>query len=119
MKHARPGTRSRPPYYIRLQRLGLSHLTFSFPHGDNKPTLHAEYDGGDDDGGQGGLGYEGGVGHEEGQAEEDEEAGVQTSHGRPHSAGGVHCGPTEGARDGHGLDKAARQVTEAQSQHLL
>ena len=104
MKHARPGTRSRPPHYIRLQRFGLSHLTFSFPHGDNKPTLHAEYNRGDDDGGQGGLGYEGGVGHEEGEAEEDEEAGVQTSHGRPHSALPVDGGPTEGGGDWHGVD---------------
>ena len=97
----------------------LNVLTLAVPDGFDDMMLHAEYNGGDDDGGQGGLGYEGGVGHEEGQAEEDQEAGVQTSHGRPHSAGGVHSSPTEGARDGHGLDKTARQVTEAQSQHLL
>ena len=82
-------------------------------------VFHAEDDGGDDDSGQGGLGYEGGVGHEEGEAEEDEEAGVEAAHGRPHPAGGIDCGPTEGPGDWHGLDKTARQVTQTQGQHLL
>ena len=77
--------------------------------------LHAEYHGGDDDCGQGGLGYEGCVGHEEGKAEEDEEAGVEAAHGCPHPAGRIDCSPTEGAGDGHGLDKTARQVTQTQS----
>ena len=78
-------------------------------------VLHAEYDGGDDDGGQGGLGYEGRVGHEEGEAEKDEEAGVEAAHGCPDSTGGIDSSPTEGAGDRHGLDKTARQVTETQS----
>ena len=99
---------------IQTRIFDVGRLTFAGPDRSDDVVLHAEYDGGDDDGGQGGLGYEGCVGHEEGEAEEDEEAGVEAAHGRPHSTGSVDCRPTEGAGDGHGLDKAARQVTETQ-----
>ena len=58
-------------------------------------VLHAEDDGGDDDGRQGGLGDEGRVGHEEGEAEEDEEAGVEAAHGCPHSTGSIDSSPAE------------------------
>ena len=78
-------------------------------------VLHAEYHRGDDDAGQGGLGYECCVRHEEGETEEDEEAGVEAAHGCPHSTGSIDCSPTEGAGDGHGLDKTTRQVTQTQS----
>ena len=89
-------------------------LTLAAPDRFDDVMLHAEYHRGDDDGRQGGLGDEGRVGHEEGEAEEDKEASVEAAHGCPHSTGSVHCRPTEGAGDGHGLDKTTRQVTETQ-----
>ena len=90
-------------------------LTLTAPDRFDHVVLHAEDDGGDDDGRQGGLRYEGCVGHEECETEKDEEAGVEAAHGCPHSTGSIDSSSAEGAGDRHGLNETARQVTETQS----
>ena len=54
-------------------------VTFAGPDGKDNFVLHAEDDGGHDDGREAGLGYEGAVGHEEGETEDDDEAGVDST----------------------------------------
>ena len=94
-------------------------LTFAGPDGQHHLVLHAEDDGGHDDGREAGLRYEGAVGHEEGEAEDDEGSGVDPAHGSFDSTGAVDGSPGERPGGRHGLDEAAQEVADSQGHHLL
>lgn len=90
---------------IQTRIFDVGRLTFAGPDRSDDVVLHAEYDGGHDDGRKGRFRNEGAVRHEESETEDDKEAGVDSTKGRLDSTGGVDCSPGEGACGGHGLDK--------------
>ena len=94
-------------------------LTFAGPDGQDHLVLHAEDDGGHDDGREAGLRYEGAVRHQESQAEEDQSSGVNPSQRSFDSTGAVDRRPGEGPGGRHGLDEAAEEVADTQRHHLL
>lgn len=104
---------------MKIKETSKVKLTLGAPHGLDDLYLDHEDDRGDDDGGQGGLGYVVEIGREKLQRDEHEDAGVDAAEGRPDAGRVIDGAAAQAAAHRDRGDERRDDVAHAQGQHLL